>query len=1607
MRYLYLILLLSSLTLLTAKGQITETTYPGTVVHEGYWDDTSWGPLNIGFSFTFYGNSYTQFHVTSNGLVMFGSGSGDYTEDPIPNGGSPNNFIAAFWDDLVVHSSGKILYTTIGAAPNRKCIIQWTNMGFWSSTVLMGTFAVILHEGSNNIQVQYRSIIDNTSARAHGQSATIGLENSNGTAGVQYAYHNSSAVESEQAILFTPSGSTYTMNPSATYDGVYLTKNMSLPEPGIPVLVSPAYDAVVGSTQTFEWTAATNASSYTLKISSNSDISGSTDYDAGTATSWEISGLSTDATYYWAVFASNSTGTTWSEIYRFATSENPPLSAVPQTVYVEQNEERPIRLQYNGGDASAKRVIITSLPAEGSLYQYDGGSPGTPITSVPSTVTDSQMNLVYVADGATGNGAGNFGFIIRDDAGDSPEATITINVNPPGVPNFLLAARSGNIEIQFDKPMADPAGKESQFTVKVNGLPVPISSVSLKEGDPYSIVVNLVTPLTGSETVLISYTQGDVTSEAGGLLPSFVDQPVSFLMQTITFSELPLMTWGDPAITLSASSSSGAPVTFTSSNTSVATVSGTTLTANSPGTANITAYQGGNGTYAPVRYIRILTVRKATQTITFPALADRPYGDPDFSPGATASSGLVVTYSSSNTAVATIVSGNIHITGTGTTMITASQAGNGFYDPAADVSVNLSVIKADQTITFAAIAEATVGDPDFSPGATASSGLQVTYASSNTAVATITGNQIHVIAAGTSVITASQSGDDNYNPAPAVQQTLRVIKGSQTITFSALAAATYGAADFDAGATATSGLQVTYTSDNPVVATIADGRIHITGAGTAVITASQPGNDDYYAAPDIQQTLTVNKAAQTISFGAIPTQTFGDPVFELSATASSGLPVSFAGNNDETATITGTTVHITGGGSVVITASQAGNDNYLAAPEVQQTLVVNKASQSVNFPSLANATFGDPDINPGATATSGLPVTYSGNNPAVAVISGRMIQIIGAGTVVITASQAGNDDYEAAADATQTLIVDKADQVITFPALTEVTYGDPAFTPAATASSGLAVTYTSSDPSVATVSGGMIMINGAGSATITASQPGNDNYNAAADQAQVLTVSKAVQTITFDEPANVVFGDPDFDLTAVATSGLPVSFTGSDESVVRIDGSTVHVTGAGTAVITASQDGNDNYLAATGVSRTITVEKSAQTISFDPFELHTYGDPDINPMATVSSGLMISYSSSNTDVAVVNGGMITIAGAGTAVITASQAGNDNYNAATDVMQVLTVQKADQVISFPVIEPVIYGIAPFAPTASATSGLSVSYSSDNVMVAEIINGTVNILGAGTATITASQSGDNNYNPAEEVQVTLIVNKATLTITADDKSRAYLETNPELTFTFTGFAYGENSSVLDAVPTASTVATESSPVGTYTITLADGFDDNYEFVLENGILTVTRIPQTVTFVSWPEELLVTKTGELQATASSGLPVLFESSDESLATVTGSILRGISRGSVIIRAYQPGDNNYDAAEATATVEIISSHGNIMNLFTPNNDGYNDYWEISDLESYGTHDIRVFNRWGKLVFSSTSYENDWDGTSNGVALPSAAYYFIIKTHNAGTITGTVNIVR
>jgi hypothetical protein len=90
----------------------------------------------------------------------------------------------------------------------------------------------------------------------------------------------------------------------------------------------------------------------------------------------------------------------------------------------------------------------------------------------------------------------------------------------------------------------------------------------------------------------------------------------------------------------------------------------------------------------------------------------------------------------------------------------------------------LSLAKQNQTITFSALPAKKPGDPDFSPGAVASSGLPVSYSSSNTAVATIVEDKIHIVGAGNSIITASQAGNQDYNAASSVSQTLTVTQNT-------------------------------------------------------------------------------------------------------------------------------------------------------------------------------------------------------------------------------------------------------------------------------------------------------------------------------------------------------------------------------------------------------------------------------------------------------------------------------------------------------------------------------------------------------------------------------------------------------------------------------------------------------------------------------------------------------------------------------------------------------------------------------------------------------------------------------------------------------------
>ena len=276
--------------------------------------------------------------------------------------------------------------------------------------------------------------------------------------------------------------------------------------------------------------------------------------------------------------------------------------------------------------------------------------------------------------------------------------------------------------------------------------------------------------------------------------------------------------------------------------------------------------------------------------------------------------------------------------------------------------------------------------------------------------------------------------------------------------------------------------------------------------------------------------LTVNNVpdlSQTITFGPLVDVTFGGSTFNLAATSSSTLNVSYMSSDPSVASIAGSTVTIVGAGTTIITASQAGDADYTAAPDATQNLVVNQANQTIDFDALAAMTFGDDPLDLAATASSRLPVSYSSSDASVASIAGSMVTIVGAGTTIITASQSGDDDYIAAPDVTQNLVVNQADQTITLTPVDDKETTDAPFEVAVSSTSGLTVTLTVNGP--ATISGTTLTLAGTeGTVTITASQAGTSNYNAATSVEESFDVvdMRTVTGLEEEAPANKILLHP-------------------------------------------------------------------------------------------------------------------------------------------------------------------------------------------------------------------------------------------------------------------------------------------------------------------------------------------------------------------------------------------------------------------------------------------------------------------------------------------------
>lgn len=443
----------------------------GEKIYPGYVADTSMGyavpgddgatdkSVPIGFDFNYFGNSFDSAYIDINGFISFNSlevqkmeplnYSSVFTRNSVPY-----NIIAAFLSDITVQNISEdkiaspqyvpsIYYKTIGVAPNRQFIVQWTNMYFWKGSIQFADIQVILNEGSDKIQLQYRTLLDTDSpyyGTAHaglGADATVGLKGpaKSDTSSDQISYmiggKNSSGqsilLHQGQAITFTPDGNGgYTMADSdAQYEKVYLQNPLA---PSVSLIsessgMTPDKATGVSKDAKIGWQGSALADRYRLAVATTetfSNIVYNIDGIKDTYFQFDDSHpLQSDTTYYWKVESINGNGSSFSPVYSFTTAEDSALSNLSadsgtwNTPFTSETTEYTISVPY---DTSSIAFTPTAVDAS-SVIKVNGDI-------VMSGTTSKNINLKV----------GSNTVVILVTAPDSSSKTYTITVNRASEP---------------------------------------------------------------------------------------------------------------------------------------------------------------------------------------------------------------------------------------------------------------------------------------------------------------------------------------------------------------------------------------------------------------------------------------------------------------------------------------------------------------------------------------------------------------------------------------------------------------------------------------------------------------------------------------------------------------------------------------------------------------------------------------------------------------------------------------------------------------------------------------------------------------------------------------------------------------------------------------------------------------------------------------------------------------------------------------------------------------------------------------------------------------------------------------------------------------------
>ncbi|MGA1570199.1 MAG: fibronectin type III domain-containing protein, partial [Ilumatobacteraceae bacterium] len=414
---------------------------------------------------------------------------------------------------------------------------------------------------------------------------------------------------------------------------------------------------------------------------------------------------------------------------------------------------------------------------------------------------------------------------------------------------------------------------------------------------------------------------------------------------------------------------------------------------------------------------------------------------------------------------------------------------------------------------------------------------------------------------GTCVVTAQMAGDANYEPVSSEATMITIQAFTPSLGTWNPATTVFAAAPFvlapptvtgTGGASLANAGAWNYVSSNPSIATVMGTSIDPGIVGVATITGTfTPDDTVNYVTVTATTTVTITKANQsTLVISNPSTFTYGGSL-NLVTTGGSGsgalvFTIDDTGTTAPGCAIAGRTLTSTGTGDCVVSAVKSGDPNHNASNIATQTVQVVKADQTVSFttsPPLVPRPFGSYSV--AASATSGLAASLAiaTGSPGVCQLSVGVVTFNAAGTCVITASQAGDGNFNPAVSVSQTIVVGKLNQSITFVQPADKDFDDPAFALTATASSGLPVRFVDDTAQMTTPYAcsvddtGIVTIAAVGPCAITVSQAGNAQYAAASNVTRVFQVSPVSASAPYITSVNVQNAGATLTFTAPGFNG--------------------------------------------------------------------------------------------------------------------------------------------------------------------------------------------------------------------------------------------------------------------------------------------------------------------------------------------------------------------------------------------------------------------------------------------------------------------------------------